>query len=97
MCTSTGAKVVIQVVTTKGKQLSTEFEVSKSAPKTMSMHLEHCPFCANAATAASLPTSNVLIIALLEVSAQQLALYATPIVVSRPYASPPSQAPPHKL
>ena len=45
VCTSTGEKVVIQVITTKGKQLATEFVVSKSSPKTMPMHLEHCPFC----------------------------------------------------
>jgi hypothetical protein len=94
VCTSTGEKVVIQVVTTKGKQLATEFVVSKSSPKTMPMHLEHCPFCSSAATAASLPATNALIIALLEQTAQQLAEYAAPIVVSHPYALPPSQAPP---
>lgn len=97
VCTSTGAKVVIQVVTTKGKQLATEFVVSKTSSKTMPMHLEHCPFCASAALAASLPTTNLLIIASLEASAHQLAQYAAPAVVTRPYASPPSQAPPYKL
>ena len=95
--TSSGEKVVIQVITTKGKQLVTEFTVTKTAPKTMSMHLEHCPFCANAATAASLPASNALIIAKLEVTAQQLAEYSRPIVLSHSYVSPPSQAPPSTL
>ncbi len=94
VCTSTGEKVVIQVITTKGKQLATEFTLTKTAPKSMSMHLEHCPFCGNAATAASLPASNALIIAKLEATAQQLAEYSSPIVVSHPYVSPPSQAPP---
>ena len=102
VCTSTGQKVVIQVITTKGKQLATEFtvtklETTKAAPKTMSMHLEHCPFCGNAATAASLPASNDLIIAKLEATAQQLAEYSRPIVVSHSYVSPPSQAPPSTL
>ncbi|MES2636267.1 MAG: DUF2946 domain-containing protein [Pseudomonadota bacterium] len=97
VCTSSGEKVVIQVMTTKGQQLSTEFVVSKSSPKTMIMHLEHCPFCSSSVASASLPTTNALIIALLEQTAQQIAQYAAPIVVSRPYVSPPSQAPPNTL
>ncbi len=97
VCTSTGEKVVIQVVTTKGKQLATEFVVTKTAPKTMSMHLEHCPFCGSAATAAGLPATNALIIAKLAATAQQLAEYSSPIVVSYSYVSPPSQAPPSTL
>lgn len=97
VCTSNGAKVVIQVVTTKGKQLSTEFSVSKTLPKTMAMHLEHCPFCANGLANADLTTSNTLIIAKLAATAQQIAPYAAPVVVSRPYVSPPSQAPPSTL
>ncbi|MES2579706.1 MAG: DUF2946 domain-containing protein [Pseudomonadota bacterium] len=97
VCTSTGEKVVIQVLTTKGKQLATEFVVSKSSPKTMSMHLEHCPFCSNSIATTSLPTSNSLIIALLAATAQQIAQYTAPVVVSRPYVSPPSQAPPSTL
>ena len=94
ICTSTGEKVVIQVLTTKGKQLSTEFVVSKSSPKTMAMHLEHCPFCSSAAIAASLPATNTLIIAVLTATAQKIAQYAAPTVATRPYVSPPSQAPP---
>ena len=97
VCTSSGEKVVIQVLTTKGKQLATEFVVSKSSTKTMPMHLEHCPFCSNGLASASFPASNTLIIALLTATAQQLAQYAAPVVVTRPYVSPPSQAPPYTL
>ncbi len=97
VCTSTGEKVIIQVVTTKGKQLTTEFAVTKASPKTMPMHLEHCPFCASAATLASLPVSNTLIIAMLEAAAQQLAEFSSPIVVSHTYVLPLSQAPPNTL
>jgi hypothetical protein len=97
VCTSTGKKVVIQVLTTKGQQLATEFVVSESSPKTMAMHLEHCPFCSNSIATTSLPASNSLIIALLAATAQQIAQYTAPIVVSRPYVSPPSQAPPNTL
>ncbi len=97
VCTSTGEKVIIQVVTTKGQQLATEFVVSKSSPKTMPMHLEHCPFCASAAVAATLSASHSLIIALLEETAQQLAQYSAPKFVTQYYVSPPSQAPPNTL
>ena len=97
VCTSTGEKIVIQVVTTKGKQLATEFIVTKSSPKTMPMHLEHCPFCCSAATTASLPASNTLMIAILEQAAQQLAQYSAPAVLNQPYVSPLSQAPPNTL
>jgi hypothetical protein len=98
VCTSTGKKLFVQVTTTQGKQLTTEFSVKQSqtdtAPKNVGMHLEHCPFCASHAVAAALPASHLEIIALLEVTAQKAAEYATPVVVSRTYVSPPSQAPP---
>ena len=97
VCTSSGEKIVIQVLTTKGKQLATEFVLSKSSPKTMPMHLEHCPFCSNGVASASLPTGNTLIIGVLTAKAQQLAQYTAPAVVTRPYVSPPSQAPPNTL
>jgi hypothetical protein len=99
VCTSTGKKVQVQISTTQGKQLATEFSVKQSptdtVPKNVGMHLEHCPFCASHAVAAALPTNNLEIIALLEVTAQKAAEYAAPVVVSHPYyVSPPSQAPP---
>ena len=97
ICTSTGEIVVIQVVTTKGQQLATEFVVSKTSPKTISMHLEHCPFCGSALVMASLPATNALIITLLEKAAQQLAQHSAPIIVTQFHVSPQSQAPPHTL
>jgi hypothetical protein len=100
VCTSNGKKVTIQVTTTKGQQLAAEFSVKKSsesAPKNVGMHLEHCPFCASPAIAATLPASNLEIIALLEATAQNVAKYAAPVVVARHFKSPPSQAPPQTL
>jgi Protein of unknown function (DUF2946) len=95
ICSSTGNKVVIQVITTQGRHLATEFSTNKpQAPKSLDMHLEHCPFCANQAFAADLPPKHSEIIALLELTAQKAAEYAAPVVVSRTYDSPPSQAPP---
>lgn len=97
ICSSAGKKVVIQVLTTKGKQLATEFEVNQAPSKTMSMHLAHCPFCSSNIFTASLPAPDLLITALLAETAQTIAQYAIPAVVSRPYVSPPSQAPPSTL
>lgn len=95
ICTSNGQKISIQVITTQGQQLTTEFAISKSeAPKNITMHLEHCPFCSSVA-AAALPSQQLEIIALLEITAQKAARYAAPILASRHYKSPPSQAPPH--
>jgi len=95
VCSSAGNKIVIQVVTTQGKHLATEFATSKpQAPKGLDMHLEHCPFCANQALAADLPPKHSEIIALLTLTTQKAAEYAAPVLVSRTYDSPPSQAPP---
>jgi hypothetical protein len=95
ICSSTGKKISIQVFTTKGQQLALEFAV-KSAPTPASivMHLEHCPFCAGNVVAATLPANQLEIIALLEITAQKAAEYATPVFASHSYVSPPSQAPP---
>ena len=95
ICTSNGQKISIQVITTQGQQITTEFTINTSeTPKNITMHLEHCPFCSSVA-AAALPSQQLEIIALLEITAQEAARYAAPILASRHYKSPPSQAPPH--
>ena len=96
ICTSNGQKISIQVITTQGQQLITELSVNNEQPaKNISMHLEHCPFCASHAVAAGLHSNHLEITALLEMTAQKAARYAAPVVASRYYKSPPSQAPPH--
>ncbi len=95
VCSANGKKIVIPVVTTKGQQLAMEFAVKPApTPASVVIHLEHCPFCAGGATAAALPSHNLEIFALLEITAQKAAEYAAPAVLSRPYNTPPSQAPP---
>jgi Protein of unknown function (DUF2946) len=95
ICTSNGKKVSIQVQTTKGQQFSVEFAVKQSPqPKSMAMHLEHCPFCASPAFAADLPNNQLSIIRLLEVTAQKSAQYAVPFYVNYTYKTPPAHAPP---
>jgi Protein of unknown function (DUF2946) len=97
VCSSSGAKVVIQVFTTQGKQLATEFSISKPQPKSSTMHLEHCPFCGSSAAAAVLPSNHLIIIGILETSAQKAAQYAAPVFLSHTCQSPPSHAPPSLL
>ncbi len=95
ICTTSGQKISIQVVTSQGQQLTTEFSVGNEVPvQNVSMHLEHCPFCSAGGAAALLPSKTLEIIALLEISAQKIAKYAVPIAFTNTYQSPPSHAPP---
>jgi Protein of unknown function (DUF2946) len=96
VCTTSGQKITIQVLTTKGQQLATELpaQTSEKQPSGIQHHLQHCPFCSAGSVAAVLPSNHSIIIAQLEASAQKTAEYAAPVVVSVPYATPPSQAPP---
>ena len=97
ICTSNGQKISIQVITTQGQQLTTELSVKNDEQpiKNISMHLEHCPFCASHVVAAGLHSNHLEITALLEITAQKAAKYAAPVVATGHYKSPPSQAPPH--
>ena len=97
ICTSNGQKISIQVITSQGQQLTTEFSVKNDEQpiKNISMHLEHCPFCASHAVAAVLHSTHLEITALLAITAQKAAKYAAPVPASRYYKLPPSQAPPY--
>ena len=95
ICSSSGKKISIQVQTTKGQQLSVDFAVKQSTqPKSIAMHLEHCPFCGGHFSAVALPAGNSVIIAQLAATAQKAAEYAVPVFASHTYVSPPAQAPP---
>ena len=97
ICTSNGQKISIQVITTQSQQITTGFAINTSeTPKNITMHLEHCPFCSAGATAATLPSQPLAIIALLKISTQKAAKYTAPaLALSSYYKTPPSQAPPH--
>ena len=99
ICSSSGKKISIQVQTTKGQQLSVDFTLKQSPqeptqPKSIAMHLEHCPFCGGHFSAVALPAGNSVIIAQLAATAQKIAEYAVPVLTSHTYVSPPAQAPP---
>ena len=100
VCTTGGAKITIQVLTTKGKQLATELPAQSTenkAPTNIQHHLQHCPFCANPVTDAMIQAPHAPIVAMLTAQAQQIAASAQ---VATPHFStlpPPAQAPPSTL
>ena len=100
ICTTSGTKITIQVLTTKGKQLATELPAQSTenkAPTNIQHHLQHCPFCANPSTDAAIQAAHAPIVAMLTAQAQQI---AASVQVATPYFStlpPPAQAPPSTL
>jgi hypothetical protein len=96
ICTTSGEKVVIQVLTTKGHQIVTELttKATGKAPIEIGHHLQHCPFCANFSTDAVIEAPHAPIVALLAAQAQQTTLTT---ILSFPRFSalpPPALAPP---
>lgn len=96
VCTTNGEKITIQVVTTKGQQLSTEFpaQTSEKQPAGIQHHLQHCPFCANPSNDAALQATHALIVAILAVQAQQVSAITQSILPRFSVLLPPAQAPP---
>ena len=104
ICTTSGTKITIQVLTTKGKQLATELPAQLTentnqdkAPTNIQHHFQHCPFCANPSTDVVIQTAHAPIVAILTAQAQQI---AASVQVATPYFStlpPPAQAPPSTL
>jgi hypothetical protein len=97
VCTTTGTKITIQVLTTKGKQLATELPAQSTENKTPSSiqhHLQHCPFCANPGADVAIQAPHAPIVAILAAQAQNIAAKSQ-VVLSRISAlPPPAQAPP---
>lgn len=61
ICTTDGQTLTIQVVTTKGKQLATEFSLMPANPQppvTIVHQLSHCPFCNTSVTGVMIPAYN---------------------------------------
>ncbi len=100
VCTSSGKKITIQVVTTKGRQFATQFSIKPAgddAPKGINHHLDHCPFCANPSTDAAIEAPHAPVVAMLAAKAQQLAVTSQPVFSSFSALPPPAQAPPQIL
>ena len=59
VCTQDGRTITIQVVTTQGKQLQTGLETTpSSSPVTVSLHMNHCPFCHAGVADVVIPSRN---------------------------------------
>ena len=100
VCSSNGQRITIQVITTKGQQISAEFAVNKpveSQPRNMSMHLEHCPFCANASTTATILTSQPPIFSILKPLSKPQVADLTVLKIQFFKLTPPAQAPPSSI
>lgn len=96
VCTSDGRKISIQVVTTQGRQLTAEFNIkpSQSDHQGLAHHLEHCPFCSQAASDVAILPSHQVIVSILEIVAQSQSIAEQPFHSVFAVLPPPSQAPP---
>jgi Protein of unknown function (DUF2946) len=101
VCTTSGQKITIQVLTTKGQQLATELpaliaekQPSEKQPSGIQHHLQHCPFCANPSTDAALQAPHAPIIAILAAQAQQVSATSQTVLPRFSALPPPAQAPP---
>jgi hypothetical protein len=97
VCTTSGSKITIQVLTTKGKQLATVLPAQSTdnkSPPSIQHHLQHCPFCANPSTDAAIQAPHAPIIAILAAQAQHIAATSQIVATRFSVLPPPAQAPP---
>lgn len=96
VCSTQGNKLVIQVITTQGKQLSTLIDYKPSQkPVSLSHHLNHCPFCHMAIDQVMLPGYSPAYILFQQTQADiALSAYQVPAVPRVYYTAHLSRAPP---
>lgn len=100
ICTTSGEKITIQVLTTKGQQLATELSAqssSEKAPTGIQHHLQHCPFCASPSTDAAIQAPHTPILGVLVAQAKQIAVNSQAVLPRYSALPPPAQAPPSIL
>jgi hypothetical protein len=99
ICSSNGQQITIQVLTSKGQQISTvigENDEDTKAPINIVRHLNHCPFCANPKINIAIETPQVAIFKLLTLQAQHFSFNVSQVDLSSfSVLPPPAQAPPH--
>lgn len=97
VCTSNGETITIQVLTSKGQQISTRLsadEKNSQSPASIVLHLNHCPFCSNPNTSVGIVATSLPIITLLTTQTQHLAVTTQPDLPRFSALPPPAQAPP---
>ncbi len=97
VCTTSGSKITIQVLTTKGQQLATELPAQSTenkAPTSIQHHLQHCPFCANPGGDVAIEAPHAPIVAILTAQALHIAVNSQVVLPTFSALPPPAQAPP---
>jgi Protein of unknown function (DUF2946) len=96
ICGTGGKKLYIQVVTTQGKQLQASFDIKPSnQSKSISQHMNHCPFCHAGVADIALPTFNPAFALYLEALVNTQAFhYISPVSIAPTQASHLTRAPP---
>lgn len=96
ICSSDGKKITIQVVTTKGQQLQTGLDTTPDInPVTITLHLNHCPFCNAGITDIVMPSRNPAFeLYLAQQADQQRFEYQAPVVSTIIQSAHLSRAPP---
>ena len=96
VCSSQGNKLVIQVITTQGKLRSTLIDYQPSQkPTSLSLHLNHCPFCQMALDQATMPSHNPSYVLFQKTQAHiAISEYKAPVVSSFYPTAHLSRAPP---
>lgn len=96
ICSTQGSKLVIQVITTQGKQLSTALDLKPTQkPASIEHHLNHCPFCHMAMDEAILPQANpAYVLHQRAQTAIALTGYEAPVVASYTPSALTTRAPP---
>lgn len=96
ICSIDGKKITIQVVTTKGKQLQTGLDTTSDVnPVTITLHLNHCPFCNAGVTDIVIQSRNPAFeFYLAQQIEQQHFVYQAPVISTSIQSAHLSRAPP---
>lgn len=97
ICSSSGQKLFVQVVTTQGQQRLAELDIKSpgdNSPQSINHHLEHCPFCSNASNHVAIIVPHAPILVKLAEEAQLIAANSPVVLRTFSVVPPPSQAPP---
>lgn len=98
ICSANGEVITIQVVTSQGNKLATQFDTERKLPansKTFISHLNHCPFCSNPSVNTALEPSTTFVIAALQSHSERLEFVTAVEIKSFTTLPPPAQAPPN--
>jgi hypothetical protein len=82
VCSASGQKIFIEVVTSQGKQLQAGLDIKPgSQPVSINQHMDHCPFCHAGVADITIPShSPTFELYLAQQVSQQRSIYQTPIV-----------------